>query len=323
MNSLTKIPVIIDCDPGIDDVMALLLAFSSEELDIKLITTEPGNQTQNKTIYNARSFTSYMKQDIEIARGLDEPFFRVLEVAAEVHGESGLGDVILPEPILPESNRTAIDAMKDVLLRSEEEIVLIATGPLTNIGALFLAHPEVKKKIKFISYMGGAAVGGNMTPTSEFNVYVDPHAAEIVFRSGVPIVMSGLDVTHKAYITLDEVAEIEVTGTELARNISSLLKFYIHNAKRTAFHEEHFERVIRLHDLCAVSYVITPDLFEGDDCHVEVELEGRLTAGTTVVDYSQRTGLPKNVKVLHTVKREEFVQQFFEAIKKMNRYINQ
>ncbi|WP_408008382.1 nucleoside hydrolase [Pseudalkalibacillus sp. A8] len=318
-----KVPVIIDCDPGIDDVMALLLAFSSEDLDIKLITTEPGNQTQTKTIYNARAFASYMKQDIEIARGLNEPFFRVLEVAEEVHGESGLGDVVLPDPTLPESNRTAIDAMKDVLLSSEEEIVLIATGPLTNIGSLFLAHPEVKNKIKYISYMGGAAVGGNMTPTSEFNVYVDPHATEIVFRSGIPIVMSGLDVTHKAYITLDEVSGIEATGTELAKNISSLLKFYIYNANRTPFHEEHFERAIRLHDLCAVSYVITPELFEGDDCHVEVELEGRLTAGTTVVDYTQRTGLPQNVKVLHTVKREEFVQQFFEAIKKMDHYIGQ
>jgi pyrimidine-specific ribonucleoside hydrolase len=318
-----NIPVIIDCDPGIDDVMALLLAFSSEDLDIKLITTEPGNQTQNKTIYNARAFTSYMNQDIEIARGLDTPFFRILQVADEVHGESGLGDLTLPEPTIPESNRTAIDALKETLLSSEEQIVLIATGPLTNIGALFLAHPEVKRKIKYISYMGGAAIGGNMTPTSEFNVFVDPHAAEIVFRSGVPIVMSGLDVTHKAYLTLEEAQAIEALDTELTKNIGSLLKFYIHNAKRTAFHEEHFERVFRLHDLCAVSYVITPELFEGDDCHVEVELEGRLTAGTTVVDYDQRTGLPKNVKVLHTVKREEFVQQFFDAIKKMDRLIGQ
>ncbi|WP_053368551.1 nucleoside hydrolase [Bacillus sp. FJAT-27245] len=320
---MTKIPVIIDCDPGIDDVMALLLAFSAENLDIKLITTEPGNQTQDKTIYNARAFTSYMKQDIEISRGLDAPFFRVLEVADEVHGESGIGNIALPEPNLPESPRTAIDAIKETLLSSDEPIVLIATGPLTNIGALFLAHPEVKQKIKYISYMGGAAVGGNMTPTSEFNVYVDPHAAEIVFRSGVPIVMSGLDVTHKAYLTLEDVQQIEALDSDLAKKIVAMLTFYTHKAKRTAFHEEHFERLFRLHDLCAVSYVITPELFEGDDCHVEVELESRLTAGTTVVDYTQRTGLPKNVKVLHTVRREEFVQHFFEAIKKMDRLIGQ
>lgn len=320
---MNKIPVIIDCDPGIDDVMALLLAFSSDKLDIKLITTEPGNQTQDKTIYNARAFTSYMKQDIEIARGLNDPFFRRLEVAAEVHGESGLGDITLPEPTIPESSRTAIDAMKDVLMNSPEPIVLIATGPLTNVGALFLAHPEVKEKISYISYMGGAAVGGNTTPTTEFNVFVDPHAAELVFRSGVPIVMSGLDLTHKSYVTVDEIAEIEEIGSELAQKISSLMKFYIHHTKQTPFHEENFETNIRLHDTCAVSYVITPELFEGDDYHVEVETEGRLTAGTTVVDYMERTGLPKNVKVLHTVDREAFRDQLFNAIKKMDHQIGQ
>ncbi|MGE8203768.1 nucleoside hydrolase [Heyndrickxia sp. NPDC080065] len=317
-----KIPVIIDCDPGIDDVMALLLAFSREELDIRLITTEPGNQTQNKTIYNARAFTDYMKQEIEIARGLDQPFFRELEVADDVHGESGLGEVLFPEPALPESNRTAIDAMREVLNNSEEPIVLIATGPLTNVGALFLAHPEVKEKIRYISYMGGAAVAGNMTPFAEFNVYVDPHAAEIVFRSGVPIVMSGLDVTHKAYITMEELDEIINMGTDLSNKIGSMLNFYTKASKKTGFHEEHFDRVIRLHDLCAVSYVVTPELFDGDDCHVVIEMEGRHTAGATVVDYTQSTGKPRNAKVLHSVNREAFVEQFLGAIKKMGSLIN-
>ncbi|WP_342528211.1 nucleoside hydrolase [Chryseomicrobium sp. FSL W7-1435] len=318
---MTKTPVIIDCDPGIDDVMALLLAFASDELDIRLITTEPGNQTQDKTIYNARAFASYMKQNIEIARGLDAPFFRQLAVAGYVHGETGLGNWTLPEPTLPESDRTAIEAMKDVLMTSEEPIVLIATGPLTNIAALLFAHPEVKPKIRYISYMGGAAVGGNTTPTTEFNVFVDPHAADIVFRSGVPIVMSGLDLTHKSFVTLEEIAEIEALGTELAEQISSLLKFYTSYAKQTPFHEENYETNIRLHDLCAVSYVVRPELFKGDDYHVEVEIEGRLTAGTTVVDYMERTGLPKNVHVLHTVDRDAFRDHFFEAIKKMDRYI--
>lgn len=315
------IPVIIDCDPGIDDVMALTLAFAHPELDIKLITTEPGNQTQAKTIHNALAFTSYMKQDIEIARGLDAPFFRKLEIAAEVHGDNGLGDVQFPEPTIQLSNRTAIEAMKETLLASEEQIVLIATGPLTNIGALLLAHPEVKSKIKYISYMGGAAVGGNMSPTAEFNVYVDPHAAETVFQSGIPIVMSGLDVTHKAYVTLEELDNIEAIGSDFAHKVAAMLRFYVHAAKQTAFHSPEFENRIRLHDLCAVSYVLTPELFEGDDCYVAIELEGKYTAGTTVVDYEQRTGLPHNVKVLHTVQREKFVEQFMDAVKVMSRHI--
>ncbi|WP_285397223.1 nucleoside hydrolase [Lysinibacillus sp. fls2-241-R2A-57] len=320
---MKKIPVIIDCDPGIDDVMALLLAFSRDDLDIKLITTEPGNQTQDKTIYNARAFTSYMKQNIEIARGLDAPFFRKLEVADEVHGESGLGDVILPEPDLLESDRTAINAITDVLTKSEEPIVLIATGPLTNIGALLLAHPEVKGKISYISYMGGAAVAGNMSPFAEFNVYVDPHAADIVFRSGIPIVMSGLDVTHKAYVNMEELDQIESMGTDLSHKISSMLRFYIQNAKNTDFRETDFENGIRLHDLCAVSYVVTPELFKGEDCFVAVETEGRHTAGATVVDYMHRSGKPHNVKVLHSVNREAFVNQFIEAVAKMSRQISQ
>ncbi|MDI2585866.1 nucleoside hydrolase [Psychrobacillus sp. NEAU-3TGS] len=315
------VPVIIDCDPGIDDVMALTLAFAHPELDIRLITTEPGNQTQAKTIHNALAFTSYMKKDIEIARGLDNPFFRQLEIADEVHGDNGLGDVHFPEPTIQLSNRTAIEAMKETLLSSDEQIVLIATGPLTNVGALLLAHPEVKSKIKYISYMGGAAVGGNMTPTSEFNVYVDPHAADIVFRSGIPIIMSGLDVTHKAYVTKEELNQIEAIGTDFAHKVVQMLRFYVHTAKQTAFHEEGFESHIRLHDLCAVSYVLTPELFEGDDCYVAIELEGKLTAGTTVVDYAQRTGLPHNVKVLHTVHREKFVEQFLSAVQTMSRQI--
>ncbi|MHA6260803.1 nucleoside hydrolase [Sporosarcina sp. CAU 1771] len=317
-----KIPVIIDCDPGIDDVMALTLAYAHPELDVRLITTEPGNQTQAKTLYNARAFLTYIQQDVEIAKGLDQPIFRRLQVAAEVHGESGLGNVEFPEPTLQTSKRSAIEAIKETLLESEEPIVLIATGPLTNIGALLLAHPEVKSKIKYISYMGGAAVGGNMSPTAEFNVYVDPHAAQIVFASGVPIVMSGLDVTHKAYVTLSELDKIEAIGTDFAQKIGTMLRFYINAAKKTGFHEENFEHVIRLHDLCAVSYVLTPELFDGDDCYVEVELEGRLTSGTTVVDYDQKTGKDHNVKVLHSVNREAFVEQFFNAVQKISQAIN-
>ncbi|MBG9455932.1 ribosylpyrimidine nucleosidase [Lysinibacillus sphaericus] len=320
---MEKIPVIIDCDPGIDDVMALLLAFSRDDLDIKLITTEPGNQTQDKTIYNARAFTSYMKQNIEIARGLKDPLFRELEVADDVHGESGLGEVILPEPDLIESDRTAINALMAVLTESEDPIVLIATGPLTNIGALLLAHPEVKEKISYISYMGGAAVSGNMSPFAEFNVYVDPHAADIVFRSGIPIVMSGLDVTHKAYINMEELNQIESMGTDLSQKIGAMLRFYIQNAKNNDFQETDFESSFRLHDLCAVSYVVTPELFEGTDCFVAVETEGRLTAGATVVDYMHRSKKPRNVKVLHSVNREAFVNQFIEAVAKMGRQINQ
>ncbi|WP_217587499.1 nucleoside hydrolase [Lentibacillus saliphilus] len=316
-----SIPVIIDCDPGIDDVMALLLAFVRPELDIRLITTEAGNQTQDKTAYNARSFLSYMNQEIEVARGLEQPLFVNLEVADDVHGESGLGDVIFPEPNFAESDRTAINALYETIMTSDEPIVLIATGPLTNIGALLLAHPEVKENIRYISFMGGAAVGGNMSPTAEFNVYVDPHAADVVFRSGIPIVMSGLDVTHKAFLDEQDLKRIEAIGTDLTTTLVELMTFYTKAATQTAFHEENFATNVRLHDLCAVGYVVEPELFQGDDCYVAIETQGELTKGTTVVDYAQSLPHAKNVHVLHTVNREKFVDMFIDAIKNAEQLI--
>lgn len=310
------IPVIIDCDPGIDDVMALLLAFVRPELDVRLITTEAGNQTQEKTSYNARGFADLMKQQVEVARGLEQPLFRQLQIAGHVHGDTGLGNLTLDEPITKESPRRAIDALRETILESPEKTVLIATGPLTNIGALFLAHPEVKDHIRYISFMGGAAVGGNVTPVAEFNVYVDPEAADIVFRSGVPIVMSGLDVTHKAYLAEQDLQTIEEIGTGLARETAAMLRFYGNAAVQTPFHEPHFAEVIRLHDLCAVAYVVKPEVFTGMDCHVAIETEGKLTMGATVVDFAQRTEKPANVHVLHSVDRETFVRMFIDAVRK-------
>ncbi|MEC5423127.1 nucleoside hydrolase [Virgibacillus sp. C22-A2] len=309
-----SIPVIIDCDPGIDDVMAILLAFTRPELDVRLITTEAGNQAQEITAYNARAITSYLNQTIEVARGLEGPFIRELLFADNVHGTNGLGGINFPEPQVEESSLTAIQAMYKTIMENEEETLIIATGPLTNIGALLLAHPEVKNKISYISFMGGAAVGGNVTPTAEFNVYSDPHAADIVFRSGVPIVMSGLDVTHKAFLNENDVKRIEEIGTDLSKLVVELLDFYKKAAIETAFDEVDHAKNIRLHDLCAVAYTVNPTLFIGDNCYVAIETQGELTKGTTVVDYKQRTPFPKNVHVLHTLDREQFVQLFIDAI---------
>ncbi len=310
---MNKTPVIIDCDPGIDDAMMLALAFSRPELDIKLVTIEAGNLSTDKTTYNALSFLTYIGQEVEVARGLEQPIFRTLEVAEDIHGEGGLGNVKWADPTLKESDRTAITAMCEILLASEQPVIIVATGPLTNIGALLLAHPEVKPKIKLISWMGGAAVGGNMSTTAEFNSYVDPHATELVFRSGVPIMMSGLDVTHKAYITREEMAKLRTLGTPFAEKAADMMKFYTFTQSQTPFHPPHFEEQIRVHDVCAVAALVAPELFQGDDYYVEIELEGRLTAGSTIVDYANKTGKTPNAKVLHSVDREGFVELFFEA----------
>ena len=311
---MTKLPIIIDTDPGIDDAMMLTLAFANnDQLDIRLVTTCSGNISQHKTNYNARTYLSYIGANVEIARGLEHPLFRPLEVAEDIHGESGFGNVHFPEPTLPASERPAISAMLDTLLKSNEKITIVATGPLTNVAALLIAHPEVKQKIERISWMGGSAVIGNMSPLAEFNAYVDPHAVEIVFRSGIPIVMSGLDVTHKAYVTMEEAKKILEIGTEFAQKAYQLVTYYFDVITRTPFHEENYDKVLQFHDVCAVMYLLKPELFVGDDYYVEVSLEG-ITAGATVVDYRNRTGKAPNVHVLHTVNRLEFVSEFMRAV---------
>ncbi|GGG25488.1 pyrimidine-specific ribonucleoside hydrolase RihA [Lysinibacillus alkalisoli] len=311
---MKKIPVIIDTDPGIDDAMMLTLAFASECLAVQLVTTSSGNISQDKTNYNARAFLSYIGAQVEVARGLEHPMFKTLTVAEDVHGETGFGQTIFPTPQLPCSERPAVQAMVDVIQKSEVPITIIATGPLTNVAALLFAHPEVKSNIKQISWMGGAAVGGNMSPTTEFNAYVDPHAAAFVFQSGVPITMSPLDVTHKAYITLEEAQAIKALNSPFANKIYEMLTFYLGMMKKTPFHADNYDRTMRFHDLCAVSCLITPELFKGADYFVTVETTGEYTAGTTVVDYEKRSHHMPNAHVLYQVNRVGFVQQFIDAV---------
>ncbi|MBS7344785.1 MAG: nucleoside hydrolase [Caryophanon sp.] len=314
---MNKKPVIIDTDPGIDDAMMLIYAFASDALDVKLVTTEAGNLSQAKTSYNAQALLSYLQVDVEIAKGLEHPILRPLEVAEDIHGETGFGTITFPAPTLPLSERGAVEAMRQVLLASDEPMTIIATGPLTNVAALLLAHPEVKPHIAHISWMGGSAVGGNMSPTAEFNAYVDPHAAEIVFRSGVRITMSGLDVTHKAYVTLPEVARIRAIGTPFAQRVEQMLTFYLANMHETPFHTPNYSTTLRFHDLCAVIAVTHPHVFSGMDCYVSVVVDGQ-AAGTTHVDYMGRTGLLPNAHVLHTVDRDAFVDLFVDAVTRMN-----
>lgn len=311
---MNKIPVIIDCDPGIDDTMMLTLAYARPELDIKLITVEAGNLTIDKTTYNTLSFLTYIQKEVEVAKGIEQPMFRKQEVAEDIHGEGGLGNVKWADPVLQASDRTAIQAMYDILMNAEEPITIVATGPLTNVAALLFAHPEVKPFIKQISWMGGAAVGGNMSTVAEFNAYVDPHAVELVFRSGVPIIMSGLDVTHKAYITRDEMTRLRNLGTPFAEKVADMMNFYTFTQSQTPFNPPGFEEQIRVHDVCAVACLVEPELFKGDDYFVEVELNASLTQGATLVDFAKKTGKEPNVHVLHTVNRDDFIDLFFNAV---------
>lgn len=304
-------PIIIDCDPGIDDVMAILLALSSNELDVKLISTVAGNHTQDNTYRNALQFVSFLeKYEVEIARGLEKPMMRKLFIADDVHGETGLGNVQLPPSKITGSERPALQAIRETILSSEEPVTIVAVGPLTNIAVLLLTYPEVKENIEMISIMGGACLGGNVTPTAEFNIYVDPEAADVVFNAGVPIVMSGLDVTHRAFLTNEDTEKIRNIGSQISNVVYDLLHFYTGSTS-----QNRKDIQIRLHDLCAVAYLIQPELFSGKDCRVDIETKGEFTFGTTVVDLKNCSGKQLNAKVLLDVKREDFVNMFYQAIR--------
>lgn len=303
-----KIPVIIDCDPGHDDAIALLLAFASPLLEVKGVTVTGGNQTLKKTLNNAKRVLSFANIQTKVAKGADKPLLRALEIAPQVHGESGLDGPFLPEADFEEESIPAHVFMRQIILESPQKVVLIPTGPLTNIGLLLSLYPEVKQNIDYISLMGGSAVGGNWTPAAEFNILVDPEAAKIVFESGVPIVMAGLDVTHKALIYEEEVALFRNQGGKVSKMVAELLDFFFQFHKGGGFSGS------PLHDPCAVAYVINPALFQGKPYRVDIETQGEFTTGQTVVDWFERTGKEKNATVLFDLDRTQFLKMLLDAM---------
>ena len=312
---MKKRPIIIDTDPGIDDAMMLTVASAyREQLDIKLVTTVCGNISQSKANYNAHAFLSYIGEAVEIARGLEKPLLRPLQVAEEIHGAFGFGKVEFPAITLPENIRPAVAAMRDVILASADKVTIVATGPLTNVAALLVAHPEVLDNIETVSWMGGAITSGNKTVTAEFNAYVDPHAAQIVMQSGVHMSMCCLDVTHKAYVTQEEAKQILALGTAFAEKAYQLVTYYLDVAKTTPFTEPHYAEVMRFHDVSAIMFILHPELFIGTDYYVEMSLDG-ITSGATIADVHRTSGNEPNVYVLHDVNREAFVQKFMDAVK--------
>ncbi len=315
-----SIPVIMDCDPGHDDAIALVLAQARPEIDIRGVCTIAGNQTIDKTTLNARKILSFLGNDVPVSRGCAKPLFRELITAASVHGESGLDGPALPDPRWPESDLSAFELMVKILEESDVPVTMVPTGALTNLALLLLTRPDLKAKIGRISLMGGSAVGGNWTPSAEFNILVDPEAAQIVFSSGLPITMSGLDVTHKAIVTADDIESFRAIGKPSAVMVAELLDFF------KKFHEEYFAGFggSPLHDPCAVAWLVAPEIFTSRKARVDVECAGRYTTGATVVSFAQgvsHTGAAgrvpldeANVDVLFDVDREAFVALLRDAL---------
>ncbi|MGX7264187.1 nucleoside hydrolase [Enterococcus crotali] len=313
---MSKRKVILDCDPGHDDAIALLMALASEDIELVAITTSAGNQLPEKTFNNTRKLLALTnREEIPVAMGALKPLRRELIIADDVHGESGLDGAELPEPTVEAETIRANDLIAKILNESDEKITIVATGPLTNIAIFLLSHPELKEKIELISFMGGACFGGNITPHAEFNIYVDPEAADIVMKSDVPVAMFGLDVTLKAQLFEEDIKEIREIGNPVATTMADLLDFFNLTTTVPFLAQEGHIEGIHMHDPCAMAYVIDPSMFKALPMHVEVETSETLSLGSTVVDYDDLFKKEKNVVVGFDVDLPKFKELVIQTIK--------
>ena len=306
--------VIIDCDPGHDDMMAIMLASASEDIDLLGVTTVAGNQTGDKTFENALRILTLINVEIPVARGSDKPLLRELVTAPQFHGQSGLEGAELPESNIQPMDMDAVDFIISMLEESLEKIVLIPTGPLTNIALVLLKNPRIKSKIERIVLMGGGMHDSNVTPVAEFNIYVDPEAAQIVFDSGVPITLVGLDVTNKALMSFDEIESIVNANGVISSKVGPLLKFFA-NVNKKIFGLNGAP----IHDALAVAAVIDPTVIETKFLNVQVETSSDLTRGATVVDIYGVTGKNPNVDMALKVDTPKFVRFMLDSIKKLDK----
>jgi len=306
---MNKRQIIIDTDPGIDDAVALAIALYSEELDVKLITTVAGNVSVDKVTYNALRLLKYFKKEVPVAIGANEPLIRPALDASNIHGPSGMEGFDFEEPsydlVLKEN---AVNAMHRVIMESENKITLVPIGPLTNIALLFKLYPEVKERIDEIVLMGGSASRGNMGVMSEFNIHVDPEAAKIVFHSGVPVVMAGLDVGLNALVLPEDSEKIREMN-DVGFMIHSLFQRYRGGSMKTG---------LKMYDSTAIAYLLKPEMYEVVETYVDIELNGSMTAGCTVVDLKGYLKQPNNAKVLMDINPDMFRQWLLESLQKCN-----
>jgi purine nucleosidase len=304
--------IIIDTDPGQDDALAILLALASPELEVLGITAVAGNVPLALTETNARKICELAgKPETRVFAGAIRPLVRALVTAEEVHGKTGLDGPDLPEPTMPLEKQHAVDFIVETLLSEPSgTVTLCALGPLTNLALALIREPKIAGRIRQIVLMGGGFFeGGNATPAAEFNIYVDPHAAEIVFRSGVSIVAMPLDVTHKALTTARRIADFRKLGTRVGVAAAEMLEFF------ERFDEEKYgSDGGPLHDPCVIAYLLKPELFKGRLCNVTVETASELTMGMTVIDWWGVTKRPKNATVMRDIDHDGFFALLTERL---------
>jgi inosine-uridine nucleoside N-ribohydrolase len=302
--------IILDCDPGHDDAIAILLAAHHPEIELLAITTVAGNQSIEKTTRNALKVCSLANiRSVPIAMGMEKPLLRPARHAGHIHGETGLDGPAIPEPDLELSPLHGVDLLIKLLLESDGDITLVPTGPLTNIATAIQREPAIVPKIQAISLMGGALGLGNVTPAAEFNVWADPEAAAIVFGCGRPITMVPLEVTHQALATDEVLSRLRVGQYPVAMFAAGLLSFYA----------ERYRSVFGfsappVHDPCAVAAVIDPTIISAHMTYVEIETVSELTAGRTVCDVYGTRGMTPNVRVGYALDVPRFWDMVIETL---------
>ncbi len=305
--------MIIDCDPGHDDALALLLAAGDPRLRLLGVTTVAGNQTLEKTTRNAlRILAVAGVADVPVAAGCDRPLVGDLTVAEDIHGSSGLDGPDLDVPVAAVADVHGVELMRRLIVGAAEPVTLIATGPLTNVALLLRSHPEVTPHVRRIVFMGGSTDRGNTTPYGEFNIVTDPEAADIVLRSGLPATMIGLNVTHQALATAEIIAEFQGLGTRLGTICADLMMFFA-GAYQRVFGFEHPP----VHDPIAVAAVIDPSMVRTVAAPVAVELAGTYTRGATVVDLHRRTARIPNADVAVGLEVDAFWRLLMAAVRQV------
>jgi purine nucleosidase len=305
--------IIIDCDPGQDDAVALFLAMSSpDDFDILGVTTVAGNVPLALTERNARMMCDIAaREDVAVFAGCAKPMIRDSITAEYIHGDTGIDGIDAFEPRTPLQDRHAVDFIIETLLtRDKVTVTLIPTGPLTNIATAIERNPEILEGIEEIVIMGGAMrEGGNRTPSAEFNILVDPDAADIVFNCGRPITLLGLDVTHQVLSTKERVARIGELNNPVADATEGMLSFF-HRYDT----EKYSSQGTPLHDPCTVAFLLRPELFKTKLCNVSVEKESELTIGHTAVDFWHVTDKPRNVNWAYDVDADGFYDLLTERL---------
>ncbi len=304
--------IIIDCDPGQDDAVALFLAFASPELDVLGVTTVGGNVPVELTHRNARMMCDIAGvTDVPVFAGCDRPMRRPLRTAEYIHGETGIDGIDVFDPATPLQEQDGVEFIVESLLAADDDsITLVPTGPLTNVGTAIDREPAILPKIERIVLMGGAMrEGGNRTPSAEFNILVDPDAAAIVLDCGRPITQMGLDVTHQVLSTKERVDRISALGNPVAEATAGMIGFF----ERYDV-SKYSAPGAPLHDPCTVAWLIRSELFTGKDCNVAVETQSELTLGHTAVDVWRVTDRPKNVHWVYEVDSDGFYELLTERL---------